>query len=160
MAYGALADVKQLIGRIDNAIGTGKILTDAEVTDLIDSHSDEVDSILISKGVVLPIDTGVDGGAAFVDYLARLVSHGTAAAVLRAVSPEVRGAGGGTAWDFHETRYRDGKKALMQGLSIPPGVLGGVGDSEPDGYFEQHPDDIPELGDNADNIKFHIDRVF
>ena len=160
MAYGALADVKRLLGRIDNAIGTDKILTDDDVTDLIDSHSDEVDSILISKGVVLPIDTGVDGGAAFVDYLTRLVAHGVSSAVQRAVSPEVQGVGGGTAWNYHETRYRDGKKALMQGLSIPPGVLGGVGDSEPDGYFEQFPEDIPELGDNADNIKFHIDRVF
>lgn len=161
MAYGTFDDVKQLLGRIgDGAIGTGKIFTEDEVTDLIDSHSDEINTILRSKGVVLPIDTGGDEGAEFVDYITRLVAHGTGAAVLRGISPEVRGTGGGTAWDFHETRYRDGKKLLTAGLSIPPGLLGGAGENDPDGYFEQNPDEVPVTGANFDDIQFSVDRVF
>ncbi len=161
MAYGVGADVTQLLGRIgDSAVGSGKILTDAEITDLIDSHSDEIDTILLARGVVLPVDTGLTGGSAFAVWLARLVAHGVAAAALRAISPEVRGTGGGTSWGFHETRYRDGKKLLVSGDAIPPALGGGEGDNEPAGYFEDNPDEIPEVGDNFDNIKFSIDREF
>jgi len=122
---------------------------------MIDATSVEVDGMLSSQGIVVPVTEPTW----FKDKLALLTSYGAAAMILKAAYPEASGPGSNPAYMFWETRYQQGLAAMRKGQDVPtattqaayPGTL-------PSSYFTRNPDEEEELGDLEGESMFKIGR--
>lgn len=153
MAYTSTAQVQGLIGAF--TISDTSVPSLTQVNSIIDSISDEIDSVLAGIGFTVPVSTP----DYFTRRLALLNAYGVAAAVLKSAFPEARGPGENPAYAFWETRYRDGIKALRSEQDIPS-TSAATGSGTPSSYFLRNPDEEEVLGDLAGASQFKIGDVW
>ena len=153
MSYAAIARVQGLIPKFVITASTTPNTTQAE--QIIDDVDGEINACLDSISLAIPVTTPQD----FVDRLAHLNAVGAAAAILRAVFPNATGPGESPAFAFWWSWYKDGKKALLEKVGIPPSLLSGGTSVQPATYLTRNPDENEDIGDIAEPV-FTRDEVF
>ena len=153
MAYAVRTDVEGLIAQFTLDANSKPTQTQADT--LIDDTGDEIDVVLSSAGVAVPVTTPTY----FKEALKFLNAYGAAAAILRAMFPDATGSGETPAYAFWEARYKAGLKGLKDGSHIPPGVTRSAGYVPPSTYLTRNPDEEEDLGDIAEP-QFKVGQVF
>lgn len=156
MAYCTASDIQELIAKFSLTASSTPNTT--QVADIIDQIAGEIDSVLSAQGVTVPATTPSE----FTKMLEALNAYGAAAGVLKSMFPDSTGAGETPAYQFWETRYRNGLAALKDGSMIPNAVVGtSTGYLAPSTYFLNNPDteDDIDLG-TAGEPFFTRSKVF
>lgn len=145
MAYATLDNVRALLSKF--TIDANSAPSATEATTLIDQIDGEINTVLASVGVTVP----VAAPAHFVSALAILNTYGAAVLVAQAMFPDRAGAAEGSAalYTVWDQRYRTGLAKLRDGSGIPPSVAVG-GRVHPSTYFTRNPDAEEDLGDIAE----------
>lgn len=143
MAYATIPDVQRLMAQF--VIGTSSKPTNAEVDSVITDIDHEVNVVLESRGIDIPVTTP----STFVGWLGMVVSYGACAAVLKSMFPASQGPGENPAYAFWESRYKAALKGIMDGKLIPSTVPQST-KAKPATYFTRNPDQEEDLGDIAE----------
>lgn len=158
MSYTDTAAVTRLIARVPN-IGNSSKPDAAQVAEIIEDVSAEVDIHLLSAGFVSPATTPTS----FVRWLGLVTQEGAAAIILKSAYPEtMSNANGGPvipAYAYYEKKYQDSLKLIdSRNLNIATAEDGEtvVG---PSSYFTLNPDTEETLGDIAEPA-FKMGMVF
>jgi len=154
MAYATQAATQGLMAKF--ALSPSSTPTDAQATAIITSTSSEIDVVLATRGLTVPLTAP----QYFVDYLADVNEWGAAAAILKSMFPGSTGPSETPAWAFWEKRYQDALKGLKDGSLIPADVVPtGNAVIAASTYLTNNPDTEVYLGVVAEPM-FKIGKVF
>ena len=96
--------------------------------------------ILTGRGVVVPVSA--DDDDEFTEFLGVIVADGASALVLKSWFPEAAGPAQSPAYAFYQARYKDGKKALMDG-NYPSGLPTTDKSVPPSTVLTRYPGGVP-----------------
>lgn len=145
MAYATLADVQGLLAKF--TIDGSSTPTSTQATAIIDDINDEIDTLLASSGLLVPVTTP----AYFVDMLGMLNAYGAAVLIAQAMLPDRAGATDPSTalYSVWDSRYRAAMARFAKGEGIPPDAPRS-GRLSPSTYFTRNPDAEETLGDIAE----------
>lgn len=154
MAYAVLADVQALLPKF--TLNDSSTPTATQVEGMITDVAGEVDAVLSSQGLTVPVAEP----ASFLAFLGLLNALGAAALAAAGMFPSDAQAGpaGTPLAPFLQSRYKGGLDRLAKGQGIPEGVPRS-GSVTMRGYLDQHPDEEVDLGDIAEPF-FGREKVF
>jgi len=154
MAYAALADVQALLPKWN--IDANSTPTATQVEQFITDVAGEVDAILSSQGLTVPVTEP----ASFLAWLGLLNALGAGALAAAGMFPGSAQAGpeGTPLASFLQARYKVGLDRLVKGTGIPEAAVR-TSNVTMRGYLDQHPDEEVDLGDIAEPF-FTREKVF
>lgn len=151
MSYAVIADLQDLIAQFP--ISVSSTPTTPQATTILTDISNEIDTRLSGRGILVPVTTPTS----FVRALALLNAYGSAAAVLKSMFPGAVGPGETPAYAFWEKRYQDGLANIVE--LIPVDAVVNAAWIEPSTYLTRNPNVEESLGDIAEPL-FSMAKVF
>lgn len=140
MAYATTSDVAARVGTF--TIDGSSQPTTTEVGDFLDERSGQIDAVLSSAGVSVPVTSP----SSFTNYLRGLEAAGATADALAVKFPDGSGAGSVEETIAYWLKvWDDGMAGLKNGSLIPDGVSQ-TDAGLPTSFFREYPDEAPDLG--------------
>ena len=154
MAYAVLADVQALLPKW--TLDGSSTPTSTQVEGFITDVGGEVDAILSSQGLTVPVVEP----ASFLAWLGLLNALGAASLAAAGMFPGQAQAGpeGTPLAPFLQARYKQGLERLIKAEGIPEAAPRTESRTML-GYLDQHPDEEVSLGDIAEPF-FDREKVF
>jgi hypothetical protein len=152
MPYSTNIQVNRNLGPHTVSIDT--IVTVAEVDALRTETAAQIDAVLASLNVTLPITPG----HALLAYLGAVESWGVTAQALKMMFPEAVGPGESPAWAFWQKKYDDALLMLRDGVGVYQD-LSDIEEMVASSYFTNNPETEAELGQLAGAHLFEVDDL-
>jgi hypothetical protein len=146
MAYATITDVDIYAGGL--APDTESAPTAADSQTIIAGVESEMNVKLAVAGLTVPFVPTVDpNSVAFSVWLRTVSCWGSAATIIRAISPSAEGPDGALLWSYYEKKYQTALKAIEDGSALPTSLGGVPASGDPASYYTRFPDDDSDEGD-------------